>query len=97
MEMPAGAGKHTVSLQYVVFFYFIEFLFFSILPRNSIISSQCFRLLLEASPWLEGKGSAETFNFVLQSVHRFLMGVERDHSLPPPVDILLSPIFEVGL
>jgi len=69
-----------------------------ILSSGYTISSQCFRLLLEASPWLEGKGSSETFNFVLQSVGRLLKGSEHDHSLsPPPIDLLCSHIIQVGL
>jgi hypothetical protein len=46
---------------------------------------------------VEGKGSAETFNFVLQSVRRLLKGAEPDYfSSPPPIDLFCSHIIQVG-
>lgn len=65
------------------------------LHRDCAISSQTFRLVLGAVPWLGGKGAPETYNFVLQSFKSLLKGAEPDPSLPPPIDLLCSHIFQV--
>lgn len=94
MEMPVGTGKYAVSPSFVN--HCLTWL--SYLPRDNAIPSQCFRLLFGATPWLDGKGSAETFNFVSKSVKRLLKGnIEDDHSLPPPIDLLCSDIYKVCL
>ncbi|KJA29295.1 hypothetical protein HYPSUDRAFT_176107 [Hypholoma sublateritium FD-334 SS-4] len=57
-------------------------------------SLQSSRILLGASPWLEGTGCAETSSYVAKKLDGVLKGAEVDSAAPPTIDIHCDHISE---
>ncbi|KAJ7492750.1 ER-golgi trafficking TRAPP I complex 85 kDa subunit-domain-containing protein [Mycena latifolia] len=59
---------------------------------GSLAPSQSSRLFFGASHWMDGTGSAETFDFVARKLKDVLHGTSVETSSPPPIDIMYNHI-----
>ncbi|KAJ7103664.1 ER-golgi trafficking TRAPP I complex 85 kDa subunit-domain-containing protein [Mycena belliarum] len=61
---------------------------------GSLAPSQSSRLFFGANRWIDGTGSAETFDFVARKLQDVLLGKAAELSSPPPIDIVSDHIFK---